>query len=456
MNKTLKMAIIAVLVLLGLALLVPRRHPSEGQSGLPRYQFEPGLNFDYAEQTTDSGAATSKGAWEVWALPGKTAKSMDFVMRHISANVGDTGSILGRETHWIRGELTSDGRLTIPDGLDPDIDPRQILPPLPQSAEQSLKGWEVRDPVSDETVHYEWSADPAPAVDLRVIEARRDSQRDQLYDAQYVASLGFDVRRGLLQKSKTLISQRHANGSSEQLTTIELKKIERLPTASLQAFLRDADLYFETERSYRSLLRQARRDNSRNSELLETAEKLLQTAREKTSSVGFRAQFDRFLDAHLNAAASARSAAELRASLIGKPAADWDTFDLSGREHSLKELRGKVVVLDFWHAGCGWCIHSMPQIKQINHHFRNQPVVVLGMNTDPEVDPAKHVADIMQLDFPTLRAGGINQKYGVQGFPTLIIIDKNGNVADLHTGYSPTLKAEVIDSVQTLLKGPPS
>lgn len=459
MNKTLKTAIIAIIVLLGLALLVPSRQSAETNSGLPRYQFEPGLHFSYLEtddQTYRGEKSTSKGAWDLWILPGKTAQTIDFVIRHVSATTGDANSILGGNTHWIRGELTSDGRLTIPDGLDPDIDPRQILPPLPQNAEQSAKGWEIRDPATDATVQYEWSADSPPAVNMRVMEARRDSQRDQLFESHCVASIGFDVRRGLLEKSKTLAGQRAEQGDSEQLTTIQLKKIDRLPTASLQAFLRDADLYFETERSYRSLLRQARRDKSGGGELLANAEKLLQTAREKTSSVGFRAQLDRFLDAHMNSAASARAAAELRASLIGKPAADWDTFDLSGREHSLKELRGKVVVLDFWHARCFWCIHAMPQIKQINHYFRNQPVVILGMNTDPEVDEAKKVADVMQLDYPTLRAGGIMQKYGVQGFPTLVIIDKNGNIADLHTGYSATLKNEVIDSIQTLLKGPPS
>ncbi len=57
----------------------------------------------------------------------------------------------------------------------------------------------------------------------------------------------------------------------------------------------------------------------------------------------------------------------------------------------------------------------------------------------------------MQLDYPVLRSQDLPGKYGVQGFPTLIIIDQQGKVADIHAGYSPQLFEEVTAAVDRLL-----
>ena len=135
--------------------------------------------------------------------------------------------------------------------------------------------------------------------------------------------------------------------------------------------------------------------------------------------------------------------AKRRAEVIGKPAADWELKGLDGKTHSLADYRGKVVVLDFWYRGCGWCIKAMPQLNALAEQFQGRPVAVLGMNTDRKEADAKFVVDAMGLKYETLRAEGIPEKYGVQGFPTLILIDPEGKVRDVHVGYSPTLRADV-------------
>ncbi len=57
----------------------------------------------------------------------------------------------------------------------------------------------------------------------------------------------------------------------------------------------------------------------------------------------------------------------------------------------------------------------------------------------------------MGLKYATLRAQGIPEKYGVQGFPTLILIDREGKVRDMHVGYSPTLRADLAKAIEGLL-----
>ena len=110
------------------------------------------------------------------------------------------------------------------------------------------------------------------------------------------------------------------------------------------------------------------------------------------------------------------------------------------------------MILDFWYRGCGWCIRAMPQMKGLVADFQGQPVVVLGMNTDTDVADAQFVVEKAGLNYATLKVRqDLPNKYGVPGFPTLVIIDQRGNVHDLRVGYSPTLRQDVGDIVRQML-----
>ena len=140
---------------------------------------------------------------------------------------------------------------------------------------------------------------------------------------------------------------------------------------------------------------------------------------------------------------------------MGKPAADSELQGFDGKTHALAEYRGKVVVLDFWYRDCGWCIKAMPQLNALAERFEGRPVAVLGINEDLNEADAKFVADTMGLKYATLhikdKDKGILEKYGVQAFPTLILIDPEGTVRDVHVGYSPTLRVDLAKAIESLL-----
>ena len=98
----------------------------------------------------------------------------------------------------------------------------------------------------------------------------------------------------------------------------------------------------------------------------------------------------------------------------------------------------------------------MPQVKEIAAYFENQDVTVLGMNTDRDPNNAEFVIKKMGLNYPNLKARNIPKKYGVRGYPTLIVIDQDGIVSNFHVGYSPDLRDKVISSVEKLLKTKPN
>lgn len=93
----------------------------------------------------------------------------------------------------------------------------------------------------------------------------------------------------------------------------------------------------------------------------------------------------------------------------------------------------------------------MPQMVQLADDFKGRPVAVLGMNTDRKPEDARFVVDAMHLNYPVLKAEGLPEKYKVRGFPTLIVIDSEGKVADVHVGYSPTLREDVGKTIEGLL-----
>ena len=155
---------------------------------------------------------------------------------------------------------------------------------------------------------------------------------------------------------------------------------------------------------------------------------------------------------HAQAADAVRREAKLWSALVGKPAPDWDATDIAEDVQSLKQYRGKVILLDFWYRGCSSCIRVMPEIKRLAKHFEDEPVVVLGVNVNKRAEDAIDVIQKMQLAHPTIRGEAIALQYQVYGYPTLVIIDQHGIVRDLYMGYDGQFATSISPTVEKLLR----
>lgn len=106
--------------------------------------------------------------------------------------------------------------------------------------------------------------------------------------------------------------------------------------------------------------------------------------------------------------------------------------DLDGNTVSLEDLRGKIVVLDFFATWCGLCKVEMPDVAQINENYHSNEVVIIsiGHSSDSESDLRQFREDF-NMPWAVARdtsAEKVFNKYNVGSIPTLVIIDQGGYI----------------------------
>ncbi len=129
---------------------------------------------------------------------------------------------------------------------------------------------------------------------------------------------------------------------------------------------------------------------------------------------------------------------------------------LDGTEFSLASYREKnVVMIDFWATWCGPCVEEMPVLAEVADEYSDQGVVFCALNQDEDIETIQKFLDEKELDIMVGldSAGAMGAAYGVQGIPTLVLIDKSGIVQSVHVGYRPDIKDVLQRELDTLLAG---
>jgi thiol-disulfide isomerase/thioredoxin len=147
----------------------------------------------------------------------------------------------------------------------------------------------------------------------------------------------------------------------------------------------------------------------------------------------------------------------MRMDLIGSFAPELkDVHAASGAfPNAIGDLRGKVVLLDFWATWCAPCRVVVPKLGVLQRRYGAQGLTVLGISTEDAQDLALFAQRMgMQYGIGADRHGQTTRSYGVLSMPTLVVVDKRGVVRDVTVGYDPAEDAPLEATVKTLLAEP--
>jgi len=148
-----------------------------------------------------------------------------------------------------------------------------------------------------------------------------------------------------------------------------------------------------------------------------------------------------------SAAASAAGATAPVAGDFALPARDGGTLRLS-------ELRGQVVMINFWATWCGPCRQEMPLLEQLHAKYEPLGFTLLGVNVEPDSALAAEFLQRVPVSFPILfdRESKVSEQFGVEAMPSTVLIDREGRVRHVHRGYKPGDESTYADLVRSLVK----
>ena len=136
--------------------------------------------------------------------------------------------------------------------------------------------------------------------------------------------------------------------------------------------------------------------------------------------------------------------------LVGSPAPEFTVQD-ADRTVSLRELRGKIVVLNFWATWCPPCIEEMPSLTALQSRMKDQ-VVVLAVSLDENEGTYRSFLEDNKINLLTVRdpERRSSELYGTFKYPETYIIDRNGILRRKFVGALNWTRADVIDYLNKL------
>lgn len=136
----------------------------------------------------------------------------------------------------------------------------------------------------------------------------------------------------------------------------------------------------------------------------------------------------------------------------GTVAPGWVLYSAEGKKTSLAQLKGKVVLLDFFFIGCEGCMLSLKPLNKLHEKYKGKNVEMVSMTYRDSKPSVIAFTKNYNIKYPIyLNAGEVVKSYHVLAFPTFYFIDKKGKIANVVVGYEDDFEEKVTSLLDGLL-----
>ena len=137
---------------------------------------------------------------------------------------------------------------------------------------------------------------------------------------------------------------------------------------------------------------------------------------------------------------------------VGDQMVDGDLYDVKGNLHHLSEFKGKYIMLDFWSQGCGPCLQSLPELKEVSEMYKDSlEIVSISMDTKESWSDFVERKGLTGNQWNEFAKGttGLAAVYQVKAIPRYVMITPEGIVVGMWSGYGP---GSIKEKVQHLIQ----
>ena len=110
------------------------------------------------------------------------------------------------------------------------------------------------------------------------------------------------------------------------------------------------------------------------------------------------------------------------------PAPDFNLMGMDGETHTLEDLKGKFVLVNFWATWCNPCKVEMPLLEKLHQTLKSEKFTVLGLHVGPGPENIEEFKKLMPISFPIYVDMDLEVNWGVPGLPTTFLMDPEGKL----------------------------